>query len=110
MSNPITLTPRAVDHIKATFAYQGKEGHALRMGVKGGGCSGFNYVMAPVAEPEPGDQVFDCDGLTVCVDLKSFLYLAGMEIDYSDDLLDGGFKFRNPNATHSCGCGTSFSV
>lgn len=106
----VTLTPRAVAHIKTLFARQGHPDHGLRIKVAGGGCSGLSYKLDHEAAAGPDDRVYDFDGLQVFVDLKSSLYLAGIVVDYSDDLLDAGFKFQNPNAQHSCGCGESFSV
>lgn len=106
----VTLTERAVSHIKTLFARQGHPDHGLRIKVAGGGCSGLSYKLDHEAEPGEGDRVYEFNGLRVFVDLKSSLYLAGIVVDYSDDLLDAGFKFKNPNAQHSCGCGESFSV
>ena len=106
----VTLTARAVAHVKTLFDRQGHADHALRIKVTGGGCSGLSYKLDHDAESKADDRIYDFDGLRVFVDLKSSLYLAGMTVDYSDDLLDAGFKFINPNATHSCGCGSSFSV
>lgn len=109
-SGGVTLTPRAVEHVKHLFERQGHAGHGLRIKVAGGGCSGLSYKLDHDAEAKADDRIYDFDGLKVFVDLKSSLYLAGIVVDYSDDLLDAGFKFKNPNATHSCGCGESFSV
>ncbi|KAL7552897.1 hypothetical protein ACHAWF_016146 [Thalassiosira exigua] len=86
----------------------------LRMGVRNGGCSGMSYVMDFSSEDEIGeeDEVdrYDGEGIRCVVDAKSLLYLYGLELDYSDDLIGGGFKFFNPNAEESCGCGSSFGV
>ncbi len=106
----VTLTSQAVAHIKHLFERQGHADHGLRIKVAGGGCSGLSYKLDHDAEAAAGDRIYEFDGLKVFVDLKSSLYLAGIVVDYSDDLLDAGFKFKNPNATHSCGCGESFSV
>jgi iron-sulfur cluster assembly protein len=81
----------------------------LRVSVKGGGCSGLSYSI-DFDVPKEKDQVFDFAGLTVYCDPKSFLYLDGMALDYADTLQDKGFKFVNPNASKTCGCGESFSV
>ena len=80
------------------------------MGVKGGGCSGFSYVMNLEPRPGLGDEVFEVDGLRVFVDPKSYLYLEGTQLDFNDDLTNRGFVFKNPNSSGTCGCGASFSV
>ena len=77
---------------------------------EGGGCSGMTYKMDFDKQQKEFDKVFKSNGLTVICDLKSWLYLKDVEIDYSDDLLNGGFKIKNPNAERTCGCGTSFSA
>lgn len=107
----ITLTPNAIRELKRMMEKDGKTDQALRIGVKGGGCSGLSYVMNfDAGGPKEWDEVFDFDGLRVFVDKKSYLYVNGMEVEFSTELPDVGFKFRNPNAAGSCGCGTSFSV
>jgi iron-sulfur cluster assembly protein len=84
---------------------------SLRLGVRGGGCSGFNYSLGFTDDPESDvDQVFYSHGIKILCDPKSFLYLNGVTIDYEQSLMARGFKFINPNATGSCGCGESFSV
>ena len=82
----------------------------LRPAVKGGGCSGFQYVLDFVHEPSKNDKKVESRGIMLFVDPKSYLYLMGTEIDYVDDLQSSGFKFQNPNARRTCGCGESFSV
>jgi iron-sulfur cluster assembly protein len=82
----------------------------LRMGVRGGGCSGMSYSLEFDTEKTPHDREFDVDGVKVVVDKKSYLYLAGITLDYVQQGLTGGFTFVNPNAKSSCGCGTSFSA
>ena len=82
----------------------------LRMGVKGGGCSGMSYVLEFDSEKGPHDKEFDLDGVKVVVDKKSYLYLNGTTLDYVTQGLTGGFTFVNPQAKSSCGCGTSFSA
>jgi iron-sulfur cluster assembly protein len=82
----------------------------LRMGVKGGGCSGMTYALEFDSEIGPHDKEFEIDGVKVVVDRKSYLYLNGTTLDYVKEGLTGGFTFRNPNAKTSCGCGTSFSA
>ncbi|MFQ6607606.1 MAG: HesB/IscA family protein [Fidelibacterota bacterium] len=86
------------------------EGTYLRASVKGGGCSGMSYQLEWDNEKGEFDKVYHHHGIELIVDMKSLLYLQGMEIDFSTDLLSGGFRFNNPNAQRTCGCGTSFSV
>lgn len=107
----IALTERAAEKIKEIFKSRDMpEGAALRVGVKGGGCSGFSYTLDVTDKPADDDQVFESSGLRVVCDPKSYLYLNGTEVDYDGDLLKGGFVFNNPNAKRSCGCGASFST
>ena len=82
----------------------------LRVAVNGGGCSGFQYEFAITGERNDDDFVIEKDGVTVLVDEISLNYLGGSEIDYAEELIGAAFKIKNPNATASCGCGTSFSV
>ncbi len=81
----------------------------LRLGVQGGGCSGLSYSVRFDTQPRERDRVFTFDGVRVFVDPKSFIYLQGMVVDYEETLMKRGFVFHNPNATKSCGCGSSFS-
>jgi|TARA_Y100000031_G_scaffold54118_1_gene61662 iron-sulfur cluster assembly protein len=106
----ITATKSAVKRLKGVMAADGKEDHFLRMSVEGGGCSGMTYKMDFENEKGEFDKEFESNGLTIICDLKSWLYLKDIEVDYSDDLLNGGFKIKNPNAERTCGCGTSFSA
>ncbi len=106
----ISLTESAVNQIKKFQQESKAEGAGLRVGVVGGGCSGLSYRLDFVKEPEPQDKVFEQDGVRVFVDPKSFLFIKGLQLDYSGGLNGTGFTFKNPNATKSCGCGTSFSV
>jgi iron-sulfur cluster assembly protein len=82
----------------------------LRVGVKGGGCSGFSYVLDLTESQKETDEVFDQHGIKIICDPKSLLYLNGTRIDFRDELMGRGFVFQNPNATSSCGCGSSFSA
>ncbi len=84
--------------------------HGLRVGIKAGGCSGLNYVLDIVEGGRDNDRVFEFHGVRVFCDPKSYLYLSGTEIDFEHNMMGGGFKFANPNAKRSCGCGTSFAV
>jgi iron-sulfur cluster assembly protein len=85
------------------------EDHILRVGVKGGGCSGFSYILG-FDLPKEGDEIYDIDGVKVIMNKAHSIYLLGMEIDFVSGLDNRGFTFNNPNATSSCGCGTSFSA
>jgi iron-sulfur cluster assembly protein len=107
----ITLTPAATQEVKRLMEKEQKPNLGLRIGVKGGGCSGMTYILAvEEASPKPYDTVFEQDGLKVLVDAKSQLYLDGTTVDYKSALMGGGFEFNNPLAKKSCGCGTSFSA
>ena len=106
----ITVTKSAVKRLVAVMKSDRKDDHFLRMSVEGGGCSGMTYKMDFENEKGDYDKEFESNGLTIVCDLKSWLYLKDVEIDYSDDLLNGGFKIKNPNAERTCGCGTSFSA
>ena len=88
----------------------GGEIRILRMSVEGGGCSGMTYKMDFETNQKTNDKAFESNGLKIVCDLKSWLYLKDVKVDYSDDLLNGGFQIQNPNAERTCGCGTSFSA
>ena len=112
---PITLTEGALGHLKRLKSDRGAPKAVLRVGVKSGGCSGMSYVMDFIEKAEDmkaDDTILSyADGeIELRVDPKSLLYLFGLQLDYSDELIGGGYKFSNPNASASCGCGTSFSV
>ena len=106
----IFVSKKAVTRLKAVMYSEGKSGYYLRMSVDSGGCSGMNYKMDFDEKQNAYDKVFEQNGLKVICDLKSWLYLKNITIDYSDDMLNGGFKIENPNAERTCGCGTSFSA
>ena len=106
----IFVTKNAVNKLKGVMKSDNKENYFLRMSVEGGGCSGMTYKMDLDKKQKEFDKVFKSNGLTIICDLKSWLYLKDVKIDYSDDLLNGGFKITNPNAERTCGCGTSFSA
>ena len=106
----IIVTEKAVKRLKAVMSSEGKKDHVLRMSVEGGGCSGMSYKMDFDMVQGDFDKVFETNGLKVVCDLKSWLYLKNITVDYSDDMLTGGFKIKNPNADRTCGCGTSFSA
>jgi len=106
----ISLTPAAVEYVKRMRAKEQKEGQALRVGVKAGGCSGFSYFLGFTDSRRAGDLVIEYDGLTVYVDPRSLEVLDGTEVDYRRGLLGAGIQFKNPRAKKSCGCGESFNV
>ena len=107
----ITLTPLAAQEVKRLVEKEQRPNLGLRLGVKGGGCSGMTYVLSiDEAIPKQYDTVFEQDGIKILIDAKSHLYLDGTTVDYQQSLTGGGFEFRNPLAKKSCGCGSSFSV
>ena len=106
----ITLTPKAVSKIKEILEAQDPKPAALRLGVIGGGCSGFSYSMQFENEKGPMDKEFEFDGLKLIVDGTSMMYLNGTTVDYLETLEASGFKFENPNVKSTCGCGSSFSA
>ena len=109
-SSPISITPSALAQLNAIRKEQAiGEHYGLRVGVKGGGCSGFNYILG-FDERKEDDQVFELEGMTIYMNRGHGLYLIGMEIDWVDGLDNRGFAFNNPNATETCGCGTSFNA
>jgi iron-sulfur cluster assembly accessory protein len=107
---PITLTPNATAKVKEIMAQQNPAPAGLRVGVVGGGCSGFSYSMQFENSAGMMDKVFTFDGLKVFVDATSVMYLNGCIVDYVETLEGAGFKFENPNVKSTCGCGSSFSV
>lgn len=110
-ASPINLTDTAVEMVKTTREQEGMdESFGLRVAVRGGGCSGFEYALDFEQEPRDHDTVLEYDGLKVFVDSVSSRYLNGTEIDYVKGIMSAGFKFNNPKAVGTCGCGSSFSV
>jgi len=107
---PISLTSTAIAKVKEIMAQQNPVPAGLRVGVVGGGCSGFSYSMSFENASGLMDKVFDMDGLKVYVDATSVMYLNGCIVDYVETLEGAGFKFENPNVKSTCGCGSSFSV
>lgn len=108
----ITMTDKAVTEIKRIIENDpAAKGASLRVQVVGGGCSGMSYKLGFDSQPpSPNDKSFERDGVRVLVDPKSFLYLSGTELDFTDGLTGTGFVFKNPNAKRTCGCGSSFSA
>lgn len=109
-TTPIALTPDALAQLQQIKQEEKiPESYGLRVGVKGGGCSGFSYVLG-FDTPQENDDIFDINGLQVIVNKAHAIYLIGMEVDFVNGLDNRGFTFKNPNATSTCGCGTSFSA
>jgi iron-sulfur cluster assembly protein len=107
----LTLTERAAKEVSTILKDQNLPPETmLRLGVKGGGCSGFSYSLDLTDVKGEHDEEFDCHGIRVICDPKSYLYLNGTELDFKDEIMGRGFVFNNPNATSSCGCGSSFSA
>ncbi len=106
---PVTISDSALAQVKRLVAKDGREGVKLRLGVKGGGCSGLEYVMKLEPTARETDLVLVVDGVEIVCDPKSATFLEGSIFDYTGNLIGGGFKFENPNAARSCGCGTSFT-
>lgn len=106
----IDVTPEALKRVRSLMEERSLEGHALRVFVHGGGCSGLQYGMAMENQPRETDHKFGFDDVQIVVDPQSLSFLAGSTIDYVDDLMGGGFKIDNPNAVSSCGCGHSFKT
>jgi len=104
----ITVTPNAVSKIRKMLAEN--EQSALRVGIVGGGCSGLSYKFRYDGKERPNDTVMELDGVKILVDPKSMEYLDGMTLDYEETILEQAFRFHNPNAAKSCGCGRSFQV
>ncbi len=106
----VTLTDIAAEKVKGFLATQEGAGEiGLRVGVRGGGCSGFQYALA-LDERKEDDLVFDYDGIRLIVDPASMRYVDGSEVDYTESLMGSGFEVNNPNVTASCGCGSSFRI
>ncbi len=109
-AKPLNLTPHAIAKIKEIMGQQNPTPAGLRVGVVGGGCSGFSYSMSFENAAGMMDKVYDFEGLKVFVDATSLMYLKGANIDYLETLEGAGFKFENPNVKSTCGCGSSFNV
>ena len=106
----ITVTDAAAEKIRTLLGEQGHPDYGLRVAVKGGGCSGFQYNLEFEETAEEMDQVVESNGVKVFIDIKSCLYLNGVTLDFDDGLMGAGFKVENPNARTTCGCGESFGV
>ena len=111
MNEEISLTQKAAGQVRRLRAENNiPEAHGLRLGVKGGGCSGLSYVLAFDEKPRENDKILEIHGVTVFIDPKSLFYLSGTVLDFSDGLNGKGFVFNNPQASKTCGCGSSFGV
>ena len=111
INEEIQLTEKAMSEIRKIMSQNNiPETYGLRVGVKGGGCSGLSYSLGFDKEARTGDKVVSKDGVQLFVDPKSLFYLSGTELDYTDGLNGRGFVFNNPNASKTCGCGSSFGV
>jgi iron-sulfur cluster assembly protein len=112
LTSPVNLTETAAREIDSIIAQQelDREKIRLRVGVKGGGCSGFSYVLDLTENQKESDETFEQHGIRIICDPKSLLYLNGTTIDFKDEIMGRGFVFTNPNATSTCGCGSSFAV
>ena len=107
----VTLTPAAAEKVKDLMSQpEQAEATGLRVKVVGGGCSGLSYQIALERAAEENDSVLECEGVQVFIDPKSALFINGTQIDYHESLMGSGFAFSNPNATGTCGCGTSFTA
>ena len=106
----IRISPAAAKRVRSMLAKQGRPDGVLRIAVVGGGCSGLQYKMDLQDAPRHRDILVDSNGICVVIDSKSAAYVSGSELDYQETLQDGGFKFKNPNASSTCSCGESFSA
>lgn len=109
-TSPVILTPGAVEQLNTIRTSENiPEYYCLRVGVKGGGCAGYSYILG-FDEPKPEDEIYDFKGMKIIMNRAHGIYLIGIEIDFHQGLQNRGFTFNNPNATDNCGCGTSFSA
>ena len=106
----ITVTEKAKNKAVELMSAENRPDSFIRVGVEGGGCSGLSYKLEFDNQMKEGDKVFEDKGMKIVCDRKSFLYLVGTELDFSDGLNGKGFQFHNPNASRTCGCGESFAV
>jgi iron-sulfur cluster assembly protein len=106
----ITISPQASAKILALHPITATHKPIIRVAVSSGGCSGLSYALDFAAEMQAGDQVFEDQGVQIAIDKKSFFYLIGTQLEYSDGLQGKGFYFNNPNAARTCSCGESFSL
>ena len=107
---PMTVTPAAVERIKALLDGRGKPSAGIRIGVRSKGCSGLTYTLEYADERNPLDEIVEAEGVTVFIDPKATLFILGTEMDFVEEQMQNGFVFRNPNEKGRCGCGESFHV
>jgi len=110
VEQPIQLTAKAAERLKGSLQRDGLDGYGVRLAVAGGGCSGFQYQLTFEEQPQPDDVVWELSGLRIFVDGPSNEHLRGVTLDYVTGLHAAGFKFFNPNASRTCGCGSSFGT
>ncbi|MBX3323574.1 MAG: iron-sulfur cluster insertion protein ErpA [Phycisphaeraceae bacterium] len=112
VASPVTLTAKAAAEIRNIVDQQELDPAKvrLRVGIKGGGCSGFSYVLDLTEQQKDSDEAFEQHGITLICDPRSLPYLSGTIVDFKDEIMGRGFVFQNPNATTTCGCGSSFAV
>lgn len=106
----IEISETAINEVRRMMQKEGVQAAGLRVGIKGGGCSGLSYNITFESQSRTGDKVFEREGIKLFCDLKSYIYLNGTVLDYDSGLMGKGFVFMNPNAKKSCGCGSSFSA
>jgi iron-sulfur cluster assembly accessory protein len=109
LASPVSLTAKAVEMVRDAMTRENLDGYGIRIGVVGGGCSGFQYSMDFENGERDGDSIYEQDGIKLFVDPMSSMYLQGVNIDYIVGLQGAGFKFNNPSAKNTCGCGQSFT-
>ncbi|MBL8667512.1 MAG: iron-sulfur cluster assembly accessory protein [Rhodospirillales bacterium] len=109
-SQPITVTPAAIERVKALLADRDKPSAGVRIGIRARGCSGMSYTLEYADERTPFDEVVETQGVTILIDPKATMFILGTEMDFVEDKLESGFVFRNPNEKGRCGCGESFHV
>ena len=109
-SQPINVTPAALERVKMLLARRGKPSAGVRIGVRARGCSGMSYTLEYADEKTPFDEVVETDGVMILIDPKATMFIHCTEMDYVEDKLESGFVFRNPNEKGRCGCGESFHV
>ena len=107
---PMNVTPAAIERVKALLAKRGKPSIGVRVGVRTRGCSGLSYTLEYADAKTPGDEAVEIGGVTILIDPKASMFLFGTEMDFTEDKLQSGFVFRNPNEKGRCGCGESFHV
>ena len=105
----VTVTPRALDHLRDLLSAENDDDTGVRLGVKGGGCSGLSYLLE-FGKHQEGDNIVEQEEVSFFLDRKSSIYLKGVQLDYDAGLEGKGFVFGNPNASNTCGCGESFSI